>query len=52
MTELLWVLYSTGYLIVAIVFLLLAKKMFDLLTPYSLNVQLTAKDNPAVGLLL
>jgi uncharacterized membrane protein YjfL (UPF0719 family) len=52
MTELLWVLYSTGYLIVAIIFLLLAKKMFDLLTPYSLNVQLTAKDNPAVGLLL
>ncbi|MBT7562192.1 MAG: DUF350 domain-containing protein [Proteobacteria bacterium] len=52
MTELLWVLYSTGYLVVAVIFLLLAKKMFDLLTPYSLNVQLTKKDNPAVGLLL
>ena len=52
MSELTWVLYSMGYLVVAILFLLLAKKLFDFLTPYSLNVQLTAKDNPAVGLLL
>ncbi len=52
MTELLWVLYSAGYLALAVIFLLLAKKIFDGVTSYSLNTQLTAKDNPAVGLLL
>ena len=52
MTELYWVLYSAGYLIFAIIFLLFAKKLFDGLTSYSVNTQLTAKDNPAVGLLL
>ncbi|MFL2480141.1 MAG: DUF350 domain-containing protein [Verrucomicrobiales bacterium] len=52
MTELLWVLYSAGYLALAVIFLLLGKKIFDGVTSYSLNTQLTAKDNPAVGLLL
>lgn len=52
MTEILWVLYSAGYLALAVIFLLLAKKIFDAVTSYSLNTQLTAKDNPAVGLLL
>ena len=52
MTELLWVLYSAGYLSLAVIFLLLAKKIFDGVTSYSLDTQLTAKDNPAVGLLL
>jgi len=52
MLELLWVLYGAGYLILAVVFLFIAKKLFDLLTPYSVNVQLTEKDNPAVGILL
>jgi uncharacterized membrane protein YjfL (UPF0719 family) len=52
MTELLWVLYSTGYLVFAIVLLLLAKKAFDLATPFSVNVQLTEKDNTAVGILM
>lgn len=52
MTELMWVLYSAGYLVYAVLMLLLAKKLFDLVTPYSLDVQLTEKDNPAIGLLL
>jgi len=52
MTELSWVLYSTGYLVFAIVFLLIAKKLFDLATPFSVDVQLTEKDNPAVGILM
>lgn len=52
MTELTWVLYSSGYLVFAIVFLLIGKKLFDLLTPYSVNAHLTEKDNPAVGILL
>ncbi len=52
MTELLWVLYSTGYLVFAIVFLWIAKKAFDLATPFSVDVQLTEKDNTAVGILM
>jgi uncharacterized membrane protein YjfL (UPF0719 family) len=52
MTELLWVLYSAGYLVFAIVFLWVAKKLFDLATPFSVNVQLTEKDNTAVGILM
>ncbi|MHC4863141.1 MAG: DUF350 domain-containing protein, partial [Planctomycetota bacterium] len=52
MVELMWFLYSAGYLVLAVAFLLLAKKLFDLLTPYSVTVQLTEKDNPAVGVLL
>lgn len=52
MSELLWVLYSVGYLILAIIILMVAKKLFDLLTPYSVDVQLTEKDNPAIGIVL
>ncbi len=52
MPELLWVLYSVGCLILAIIILLVAKKLFDLLTPYSVDVQLTEKDNPAIGIVL
>lgn len=47
-----WSLYATAWLAVALVFLFGAKKLFDLLTPYKLEVQLTEKDNPAVGLVL
>ena len=47
-----WSLYAVAWLAVALVFLFIAKKLFDLLTPYSLEVQLTEKDNPAVGLVL
>jgi uncharacterized membrane protein YjfL (UPF0719 family) len=52
MTEFMWILYSTGYLLFAIIFLLVAKKLFDLLTPFSVDIQLTEKDNPAVGILI
>ncbi|MHC4703309.1 MAG: DUF350 domain-containing protein, partial [Planctomycetota bacterium] len=52
MTEFMWILYSTGYLLFAIIFLLVAKKLFDLFTPFSVDVQLTEKDNPAVGILI
>lgn len=52
MDNLIWVAYSSGYLIFAILFLLIGKKFFDLLTPYSVNVQLTEKDNHAVGILV
>ena len=52
MTELLWVPYSAGYLVFAIIFLLVAKKLFDLATPFSVNVQLTEKDNTAVGIIM
>jgi uncharacterized membrane protein YjfL (UPF0719 family) len=47
-----WSLYAAAWLAVALVFLFGAKKLFDLLTPYSLEVQLTEKDNPAIGLVL
>ena len=47
-----WSLYAAAYLAVAIVFLFGAKKLFDWLTPYSVDAQLTEKDNPAVGLVL
>lgn len=52
MMYLVWSLYATVWLAVALIFLFAAKKLFDLLTPYSLEVQLTEKDNPAVGLIL
>ena len=48
MTEIYWVLYSAGYLIFAVIFLLFAKKLFDVLTSYSVNTQLTAKDSSLV----
>ena len=47
-----WFLYSSGYLITGIVLLFIMKKVFDILTPYSVDVQLTEKDNPALGVLL
>ena len=52
MTEFFWVLYSAGYLTAAVVMLWVAKKVFDLCTPYSVNVQLTGKNNAAVGVLI
>ena len=47
-----WSLFAAAWLAVAFVFLFLAKKLFDWLTPYSVDRQLTEKDNPAVGLVL
>jgi uncharacterized membrane protein YjfL (UPF0719 family) len=52
MADLMWIAYSAGYLVFAVIFLLIGKKFFDLLTPYSVNIQLTHKDNVAVGVLL
>jgi uncharacterized membrane protein YjfL (UPF0719 family) len=50
--ELIWALYGTGFVLVALFFLIVAKKLFDLATPYSVDVQMTDKDNPAVGVVL
>ncbi len=47
-----WFLYSSGYLTTGIVLLFIMKKVFDFLTPYSVDVQLTEKDNPALGVVL
>lgn len=52
MNELIWFAYSAGYLVLAIVLLFVAKKGFDLLTPYKVDIQLTQKDNPAIGIVL
>lgn len=47
-----WSLYAVVWVILAFCLLWVAKKLFDWLTPYSVDVQLTQKDNPAVGLVL
>ncbi len=47
-----WALHGIGLSVVALLFLTMAKKVFDLVTPYSGTVQLTEKDNPAVGVML
>lgn len=52
MEELTWMVYASGYVLVAMVLLWFSKKLFDVLTTYSVERQLTEKDNPAVGLLL
>lgn len=52
MVYLWWVAYAIIWVTIAFGLLLVAKKLFDRLTPYSLDVQLTDKDNPAVGLVL
>ena len=50
--DLMWIAYSTGYLVFTVLFLLAGKVFFDMMTPYSVNVQLTGKDNVAVGILV
>ncbi|MBT3378630.1 MAG: DUF350 domain-containing protein [Lentisphaerae bacterium] len=52
MEELTWMVYAAGYVLAAMVLLWFSKKLFDVLTTYSVERQLTEKDNPAVGLLL
>ena len=37
METLAWILYSAGYLAVGVLMLFLAKKIFDILTPYSVK---------------
>ena len=48
--DLAWFAYSSGYLVVAFLFLFLAKVLYNLLTSFNVNKQLTEKDNPAMGL--
>ena len=48
-TDLAWFAYSGGYLAVSLIFLFIAKLLFDLVTPYCLKKELTEKDNPAFG---
>ena len=50
--ELVWILYGGGYVLVALTFLYLGKLLFDLVTPFKLDTQLTEKDNPAMGVVL
>ena len=49
-SDLAWFAYSSGYLVVALVFLFIAKLLFDFATPYCLKDNLTEKDNAAVGI--
>jgi uncharacterized membrane protein YjfL (UPF0719 family) len=50
--ELTWILYGGGYVLVSLVFLYLGKLIFDVVTPFKLDTQLTEKDNPAMGIVL
>ena len=50
--ELIWILYGGGYVLVSLAFLYLGKLLFDFLTPFKLDDQLTEKDNPAMGIVL
>ena len=52
MNQLIWMLYSAGFLVLAIAILFAAKRAFDWITPYKLDDQLTERDNPAVGIIL
>lgn len=52
MLYLLWSLYATAWVGVALALLLISKFLFDRLTPYSVDQQLTEHDNPAVGMVL
>ncbi len=52
MEDLAWLAYSSAYLVIGLVFLFVGKKLFDFVTPYSVEVQLTKKDNPALGIVL
>ena len=45
-------LISLAYVFLGVVALIVAKIIKDILTPYKLDVELTAKDNPALGLTL
>lgn len=49
-----WTLIGVGfaYIVLGGIVLLVAKLLKDLMTPYSIDAELTAKDNPALGLAL
>jgi len=46
------IVYGAGFVLVSMVFLYFGKLMFDIVTPFSLDAQLTEKDNPAMGVVL
>ena len=46
------IVYGAGFVFVSMVFLYFGKLLFDLVTPFSLDSQLTEKDNPAMGVVL
>ncbi len=52
MSALIWLGYSAGFLMLAVMLMLTAKKVFGWLMPFALDEQLTDKDNPAVGAVL
>ena len=52
MIELSYFLYGFTYVLSGLAMLYVAKTAFDFATPYKLNVQLTERDNPAIGVVL
>lgn len=46
------ILYGGGFVLVSLVFLYVGKLLFDVVTPFKLDTQLTEKDNPAMGIVL
>ncbi|MCB0663003.1 MAG: DUF350 domain-containing protein, partial [Saprospiraceae bacterium] len=48
--ELRWLMISVSYLLVALVAIVVSKICLSKLTPFSLDEELTVKDNPAMGL--
>ena len=44
--EIYWALYGGLYIIISIAFLYFGKQLFDFVTPFDLDTQITEKDNP------
>lgn len=45
-----WLAYSGGYLLVGLIFLFIAKILYNVATPFCVDSHLTEKDNPALGI--
>ena len=52
MIEISFFLYGIAFALSGLAMLYVAKTAFDFATPYKLNVQLTERDNPAIGVVL
>jgi len=50
--EIYWALYGGLYIIISIAFLYFGKQLFDFVTPFDLDTQITEKDNRAMGVVL
>ena len=48
--DLAWLAYSGGYLLVGLIFLFIAKTLYNIATPFCVDSHLTEKDNPALGI--